>query len=49
MYSLLKGIEYAHKMRVFHRDIKPANLLVGPNNTLKIADFGLGKFIDLPM
>ena len=40
------GLETAHKAGLVHRDIKPQNLLLTPNGTLKIADFGIARSID---
>ena len=35
------GLQAAHAAGLVHRDIKPANLLVGPDNQVKITDFGI--------
>ena len=44
--QLLDAMEYAHHEEgVIHRDLKPQNILVYDVDTLKISDFGLGKFI----
>lgn len=40
-YQLLVGVEHMHMMGIIHRDIKPANVLLRPNGTLALADFGL--------
>jgi serine/threonine protein kinase len=33
----------AHRVGLVHRDIKPANLLVGPDSTVKVTDFGVAQ------
>ena len=35
------GLAAAHRKNLIHRDIKPQNLVVEPDGTLKIVDFGL--------
>ena len=37
------ALGFAHKNGVLHRDIKPGNVLVTPNGTVKVADWGIGR------
>jgi tRNA A-37 threonylcarbamoyl transferase component Bud32 len=43
MGQLLGALEHAHRNGVTHRDIKPANIILLPDNTVKVADFGVAR------
>ena len=44
--SVCEAVQYAHSHAVIHRDLKPSNILVQPDGTVKLLDFGIAKQLD---
>ncbi len=42
--QILKALSHAHKRGVIHKDIKPQNIMLLPDGTIKVTDFGIARF-----
>ena len=41
--QVLDALAYAHQLGVVHRDVSPANIIITPDGTAKLTDFGLAR------
>lgn len=45
--AVLEGLQACHtsRHRVYHRDVKPANIVVGPDRSVHLVDFGIARIV----
>ncbi|MDQ3167901.1 MAG: protein kinase [Chloroflexota bacterium] len=43
--QVASALDYAHERGVVHRDVKPHNIMVDPEGTAKVVDFGIAQTI----
>lgn len=41
--QLLDALGFTHKQNIYHRDIKPSNLILKPDGTVMVTDFGIAS------
>ncbi len=44
--SVCDAVQFAHGRLLIHRDIKPANILVTPDETTRLLDFGIAQLLN---
>ncbi len=44
--QIAAALAFAHKNHIIHRDVKPHNIMITPNGTAKITDFGIAKAVN---
>ena len=44
--QILCGLQFLHHNDILHRNLKPSKVLVDKNGCMKLADFGLSRFLD---
>jgi tRNA A-37 threonylcarbamoyl transferase component Bud32/tetratricopeptide (TPR) repeat protein len=44
--KVCEAVQHAHQHLIVHRDLKPGNILVLPDGTPKLLDFGIAKLLD---
>jgi len=44
--QLCAALQHAHEAGIIHRDLKPSNVMILPDGTVKLTDFGIAKDMD---
>ena len=41
----MSALEYSHRSGIVHRDIKPGNVMITPDGSIKVMDFGIARAV----
>jgi hypothetical protein len=44
VHQVGRALAYAHELEIVHRDVKPQNVLLTPDGTAKVTDFGIARW-----